>query len=252
MTDIITFVKKLLHPILAELKMSDYSLNINPGSAKGDGYLGDIYSVKIHNKTDDIDIIVKAATKNPIARKDIPIQILFRNEIDFYTRIFPVLSRLQNEKNVSNPFEIAKYFTGTLNECEEVLILENLKVQGYKIHTRRRLLDELHVILALKAYAKFHALSFALRSKNFEELANLATNVIPLMYPNLINAMKVQMWKCVDILKRNGLIEESKAAERITENAEDILYIIKPDDYSVIVHGDCWSNNIMFQYDVIL
>lgn len=249
-------IKKLLTPILPKFNISDYIININAGSAKGDGYAGDIYSVNVKHKNGDLDLIVKIAAKDETTRKDLHSDIIFRNEINLYTKIFPEMDLLQKEKRVSNPLEMTKCYNSSLIKYEEAIILENLKTKQYKHHPMKQAFDKAHVVLVLKQYAKFHALSFALRSQRseiFKKITEYTTNVAPSMYPNFIDAIKLQMRKCAEMLKCNGLIKEGEAAEKLAEEAENILYLNEePNEYTTIVHGDCWCNNMMFKYDVVI
>lgn len=249
-------LKKWLAPFLTEQNIKDYSVELDSGSEKGDGYLGDIWGVKVQHENGNIDLVVKAAAKDDTARKVTVIDCIFKNEVTFYTKISSAMNSLQQEKQVSEPFKITKCYASSLVEKEEALVLENLKTKGFSLYERRKAFDKAHVILTLDNYAKYHALSFALRVQRpemFKELASQLTDIMSLFYPNIMAGLKKYMRKCVEMLKRNGLTEEAKAAEKIAEEPEKVLYLNEkpPDEYTVITHGDCWSNNMMFKYDVI-
>lgn len=250
-TEVLT--KTLISPVLTELKISDYSLKINSGSSKGDGYLGDIFSVKVRHPGGDIDLIVKTAAKDANQRRITRTDVLFRNEINFYTLVFPEMDELQRQ--VKNPLKLTRCYATSLTDGEETLVLQDLKIEGFRLCERRKPLDETHIILVLDYYAKLHALSFALRSQRpevFKKLTNCVTNVMPLFFPNFMDGIKSRMRRNSQMLRERGLVEEANAAERIIGEAERTFFMNdeSADEYSVITHGDCWSNNMLFKYDV--
>lgn len=247
--------EKLLTPVLSELKIKNYTLEINSGSAKGDGYLGDIWSVKVHHPDGDLELIVKTATTNEIQREITGTDVIFKNEINLYTVIFPQLDSLQRDKQVKHPLEMTKCYGGSLTEPDEAMVLQNLRADGYVVRDKRNPFDEAHIELALNYYARLHALSFALCSQRpevFKNLANCVENPLPIIFPNFVDAAKERMRWNAQMLRDKGLVEEAEAAERIIEDAENVFFINEGavGEYRVFVHGDCWNNNMLFKYDV--
>lgn len=251
------FIEELLAPILPKLNITDHSLEVNSGSAKGDGYLGDIWNVKVHHSNGDIKLVVKTAEPDEHQREIIRIELLFESEINFYTTIFPAMDALQVEKQVEYPLKLTKCYGSSLTKGKEALILQDLKSEGYSLYDRKKPFDEAHLTLALKHYAKLHALSFALRSQRpevFRQLTDSVINIMPLIYPNFIDSVRAQILKNAEMLKQRELIKEANAVEKVAKEVEKIYYMNEepPDQYSVILHGDCWINNMLFKYDVRL
>lgn len=248
-------IKSLLPPVLNKLDITDYTIEINAGSATGDGYLGDIFSVKVKHNGGDTDLIVKTAPRDKQLRELLRADLVFRNEIVYYTEVFPEMDSLQKERQIQHPLEFTNYYTSSLKRGEETLVLQNLKTAGYRLCDRRKPFDAPHLVLVLNYYAKLHALSFALRSQRpevFERLANSLLNVLPVIYPSYIDGIKQLMRRNANMLKRRGLGKESASAEKIANEAELILYLqnVPADESCVLLHGDCWSNNLLFKYDV--
>lgn len=251
--DLIT--EKLLTPVLKQLKISDYTVEINSGSAKGDGFMGDIWCVKVHHSAGDLELIVKTATTNAIQREITGTDVIFKNEINFYTVIFPELDSLQKDKQVKHPLEMTKCYAGSLTAPDEALLMQNLRADGYVVRDKRNTFDEVHIDLLLNYYAKLHALSFALSSQQpqvFKSLANHVMNALPILFPNFLDAVKERMRWNAQMLRGKGLIVEAEAAERIIGEAENVFFINEGavDEYTVFLHGDCWNNNMLFKYDV--
>lgn len=255
LNDAEALTRKLLAPIVTKLNIGDYTLDINPGSAKGDGYLGDIWSVKVLHDNGALNLIVKAATTDEELRKITKTNMVFKNEINFYTIVFPEMDSFQNENGVRNPLKLTKLYASSLLEGEEMLIMEDLNANGYSLCDKREPLDKAHIILVLNHYAKLHALSLALRAQrpeSFKKIAQNVANVMSALFPNYSESFIVQMKKNAQMLAQRGFSEEGTAADNLIEQLEKIIFMddIPTDECTVVVHGDCWNNNIMFKYDV--
>lgn len=254
--DYTTTIQTLLSPTLTKLNIFNYTLDISCGKSKGDGYVSEIYRVKVKHGNGEIDLIVKSVIDNEDHRKLMHAEEVFKNEIAFYTTVFPVLDQFQRERRVSEPVEIAKCYATSLDERKEALVLEDLKAAGYLLCNRRKPLDEAHIALALRQYGKLHALSFGLRDQrpeDFKRISASLTDIFPLVFSEFIESFRPQILKNAEMLKERGLIAESELAKETAADLEHILLrCCEPDDpYTVVIHGDCWCNNMMFKSDVI-
>jgi thiamine kinase-like enzyme len=112
--------------------------------------------------------------------------------------------------------------------------------------------------LILKTYGRFHAHSFVLRAKQPEEYSKIVSRFHN-MYEELTKeANSVFRY---ELLEHGRLIptylipgEDDEIIKKFEKYAGDGFLnvfadtIKEPGDYSVILHGDCWSNNMMFKY----
>lgn len=249
-------IETLVSSALAKLNIKDYHLDITDCTGKGNGYVGKIWRVKVQHQSEQIDLIVKTAIDDDEHRNFLSAELLFRNEICVYATVFPAFDKFQKEKQVKDPFKIPKCYATCLEERKEALVLEDLKVLGFGMWDRKKALDEAHISLVLTQLGKFHALSLALRDQQPEVLEEAICdlkNVIPIIFPNFIEGFRSQILKNAKMLQQKGLAAESALANKVGEELEEIMYVsCAPDDepYTVVIHGDCWCNNMMFNYDV--
>jgi hypothetical protein len=68
--------------------------------------------------------------------------------------------------------------------AEEVLVLEDMRDQGYKMLDRRTSMDVTHCQLVLEQLAKLHAFSFAMRDQKPEQFNNLKNSISETLYVN--------------------------------------------------------------------
>lgn len=258
-------VQCLVKKLMIELNISDYTMNISAGSIKGDNYLGIIAKVQIEGKNHDgknttLNLICKSAPREGNFRKLAPIREVYRREIYIYSKVLPEFCKLQEERGIMNPFKAyAKYYSSTMEECQEALIMEDMKTLGYELRDRQQVLDYHHVKLVLEEYGRFHALSFALRDQKpdlFQELAKNSKDVFFSVdssdeFYKAIQAQAERALKALDPIVHKIAYGKFKTFhDKVKEAVQTSVKSDSIEDYSVIGHGDCWVNNMLFKYSV--
>ncbi|XP_018327210.1 uncharacterized protein LOC108738326 [Agrilus planipennis] len=251
---LIKHIRKLLH----KLSLTEKLINITPSALSGDGYLGmitKVYLVAVNNNgsTKTLNLIVKSATANPGVRSQLRIDVAFKTESIFYEKIFTVFDRLQTENGITEPFiSVPCYYTCT-DYLDETLILEDMKEQNYLMYKKSTSLDYDHIILSLKTYAKFHALSFALRDQKsdiFEQLRQEVKTTFTNSHPKEL-LQKFMESSNADLLASLSQDEriQNKMKEIVKRSVETLLDEgTQENEYCVFIHGDCWLNNLLFKY----
>lgn len=227
---------------------------------RGEGFTGEFFLAGIKNKDTNqiVEVAIKKGVHDP-AKRDIPTNKIFCNESYFYSTVFPTLNQLQTEKSLKDPFvNVAKYYCSNLEEYQEAIVFENLKSQGYVLTDKAVLLDDEHTAHIFQTYGKFHALSFALKDQNYEKYEKLVSGLWLEIYNVFvenegIKNLMVGLFK--EICEILDTEEDSKLKKRIEPIAnnpnEKLLEETKlKSNYKTIIHGDCWSNNMMFKYSV--
>lgn len=252
-------IEALLHSVAYSENIDNYDGIFDTNSLRGDGFLGEFFIATILDRDNNsiIEVAIKKAFKNKQKRTELNIEIAFLNEVLFYSKIFPILNKLQTE-SMEEPFvEIAKFYYGTTEEWYEALVLENLKTRGYIMRNKSDLLDEEHASLIFKTYGKFHALSFALKDLNGEEYHELVKEIKDFIqisfsskqYKFFLNGIGQEAFGALETEEYSDVFEYcAKYRENIMD--EFLKKGIYKGDYGVINHGDCWSNNMMFKYSV--
>lgn len=254
--------KLIIDAVASKLKLSNCNFSIQYGSVKGDGYIGIVTAVKLegvhkNSEKEVLNLVLKTAPKSDKLREGAPIRQAFLREVYFYDVIFPMFEDLQNEFKVQNRFSsVCECVATSTTKYEEALALQNLKSLGFSLWDRKVPMDEDHVALVMKEYGKLHAMSFALREKrrnDFEKVAQELENNVFNEFMRLSNTLFEDT--CENVLKGFDLNTESRYYNALLSfkgkiNPFLFEYAVNIDDYSVILHGDCWTNNMMFKYEV--
>ncbi|KAL3288020.1 hypothetical protein HHI36_002472 [Cryptolaemus montrouzieri] len=249
--------KQLIHEIATEEGFKTYKVDFDQGSLKGDGYMGTIILVKIEDAETQrvLHLILKVAQQSEQLREKTPVCQAYERENFMYEVVHKEFQKLQDEYKVQPTFDgIPKYYKG-LNEInEECLVLENLKEIGFKLWDRKKPMDSNHVAAVMAQYGKYHALSHALKKLKPEKYKEISGNLFDI-FEKTMNEEDF----------RKSVEQEIEKAKRTFENDPKIVEVIQkfpeisqsyfkgvmePNEKDVIIHGDCWCNNIMFKYGI--
>ncbi|XP_066249751.1 uncharacterized protein JhI-26 [Euwallacea similis] len=244
---------------LKQRRFSKYELELMGNSCKGDGYLGEVTFVKVltgigREEEKIYNLVIKSSKKSKELRRQTPMKEVFEREMFMYSKVFPAFKSFQLEQNVEHPFmKFAKCYS-VFNENErEAIILQNLKYLEYDIHDRKKPQNLEHVLLVFKNYGKFHALSLSLKTLRPQLFAELTKDMSDLlanfiMQAGMIPKMTDDFQQALELLKTEKSYTKLKHFDQ--ELIEKCLHKkTKPSDgVSVILHGDCWNNNMMFCY----
>ncbi|KAJ8977352.1 hypothetical protein NQ317_017767 [Molorchus minor] len=239
--------------------INNYTIKEHEKNKNREGNTGDMCFVSLKNKHGDevLRYVVKQALSMESIRITHPIRDYFLNEITFYTAVWPHFQNFQNEKLSGEPINlIPKCFATSSEDRNEKLVLENLKFQHFQIHNKITPLSNEQIEFIFKQYGRFHAISFAyklINPKEYSEISNKLQN----LWPSGVNMEPVKGWMenihdiCLEFLDPD---EENAVIEKFRSYAENVVAVFTEKSqykgcYSVVLHGDCWSNNMMFKYD---
>ncbi|XP_068894083.1 uncharacterized protein [Tenebrio molitor] len=237
---------------------TEFEIEVHGETKKDDGYVGTIVFVTVIGTTTTghqkcLNLAIKAPKSSKTLREQMPIDKFFEKEIHIYAQVVASFGAfLQEEK--------CKFLLDFLPECyamrktryKELIILENLKTKGYVMCDRKVPMTFDHVKLVLQTFGKWHALSLALKTKRpkvFEEL--VADNVNMFCYyittANMVDTV-FDYTEEVKIASNLSEVEQLKFSRDDIRNIFSNLLFEHPEDH-VILHGDGWTNNLMFKYD---
>lgn len=250
-----------LYALIQKVKqeqLDDFVIDITKNS-KGEGYIGDVVFVVLTNKKtgEKQNLSIKqqkVLDGKPIDWSNQP----FENEIYFYNSVWPTLHEFYFEKTGKSLDFIPKCL-GTSLDGVKSLVMENLKSINFKNYDKTKIFKKDHLEKIFKTYGIYHGISMSLKEEKFEE------------FSRLVNGMHLDIWR--DMFKAGALLDKSllyhvreciclfdsekekHLYNKIVEYEKmgsDIIYNLYDQDKTgrVIKHGDCWSNNLMFRYDV--
>ncbi|KAK4884217.1 hypothetical protein RN001_000488 [Aquatica leii] len=256
---------KSLEKILKEHNVEKYSMKLSEGSEKGQNFTSIVVQVDVDgydNENNKVhkSFIVKTGPFNEEVRREVKIQDYFIREIYIYTKLFREFDLLQKEKCITNVFKsYPECYTFTLQSSEESIVLQNLKLSGYKHWNRKTPIDANHAFLIMKEYGRLHALSYAIRDQKFSTVfENIIENTKPTWFDylsdgntrGLCNDCLDQALKTLDPVK--DILAYNKF-KNFTENMYEIIAkcvnVSGSDEYGVVGHVDCSLSNQMFQYE---
>ncbi|XP_072384200.1 uncharacterized protein [Diabrotica undecimpunctata] len=250
-------IRDLLEECLHE-KIENFEIHEHEGNEKGEGHLGEIAFLSFKNKNTSKDhhlVVKQCLTGGKETTKFM--SMCFNNEIYFYTKVMPALQEFQKSYPKVEIFnDIPKCLATCLKKGEEKLVMENLKIKGYKVHPKKIPLNSKMYETIFKKYGKFHGISYAFKHyhpQKFSELgAEYHQNMKRLVDQGLMKSVISGCCnKVKEFLEEENEIKIIESFKKYCDNGVqmylDALAYKSP--YSVFIHGDCWSNNMMFKYN---
>lgn len=231
------------------------SFNMRPAIAKGEHYASCMYRVKIsyagRMAERPISFVVKASFEDEFINGTLNEYDIYKQEMNMYKTYLPVfkkyLSQINEDSNISpNTFYI--------NFENDVIVFEDLAERGYRMADRTDGLDMIHAKLVIAKMARLHAASLVYNTKQDGVLEKTFTRgmfnrksngLSPYFLANLQSlANEVSNWNGYEQIAyklenmRCSLIENGRKVFDATEGYLNCL-----------IHGDLWTNNVMFTYD---
>ena len=263
------------------VKLADrFQLGFHAASVMYDAVINleDNKNQKLHN------VIVKTMPDSAVMRKLQNSPDLFFNESKAYSEIIPLLLQTcamssGGDLNVERPSRHLLAACDLFPKCycvagdsgNAMIVLQNLRIFGYKIGGDKfMLMDYEHIVVALEGLARFHALSYGTKKKDyrsFEERVvaqirdgrrfvkkQTTSDAITEGYQRNVALITMMLFDKFNEKQREegGLYMEKleRVRRRVEDGPELIRELLVPDEpLAVLCHGDFNRNNIMFRYD---
>lgn len=254
------FLEELLRRAGNDDGISVVEKEVTAAVGAGDNYLSIIYQVRAvleNQKTGQREhrqFMIKGLPSAKILKEVAEEYGVFRKELYTYSVCLPEMRRIAEEYM---PDEMDFFIAAQSYPCllPNVLVLEDLKLSGYKMGNRREQLDFQHAVVTLESLARFHAFAVRLVESNPEVPAVLARDEL---YSREKKAkLYVYVGKAIKSwFKVMGEEESAKAfltdLEKATERVLDkVIHVVtyRNGSFMTITHGDSWTNNFMYRYD---
>ncbi|CAH1381548.1 unnamed protein product, partial [Tenebrio molitor] len=256
LSDVLTMsnMTRWLRTTLKKQKIQTYEIGMMKTPQRGEGYLGDVTLVEILGVTVTgnrvlFNFAIKNNKRSKKLRDVIPLRLLNINELRLYG-VQRNFVRFQRKKKIVDIFDnMALHYDGFSRSNEEVLVLQDLKAEGYCTHDKKLPMTYDEIIHVVDMYAKFHAISFALRSlkkQHFQELVASLTHVLKFA----VMSQVLNEDEFFDDLRKLALEKnEPVLAQKLGLLSHLVDYIDTNDPFMAIVHGDCNPSNYLFKYD---
>ncbi|KAJ8926109.1 hypothetical protein NQ315_009966 [Exocentrus adspersus] len=238
--------------------IDDFTVTVHDPNKKGEGYLGKLFFVTLQEKNNDCRLVfaVKCAFSENAVRDQYPIRGAFLNEIYFYTKLWPRLCKFQESASGKRSFHhVPRCYAVVSDNDQEMLVLENLKLRGFEMHDKKKPVSVSMFEYLFGLYGKLHALSLAYKALHPEEFSELGEGVSDMWvtfckkHP-FGEAIRIGMRQAMKALEP-GM--DDQIIERFSHYEEDGVELfcnsLEKTRYNAVIHGDGWSNNMMFKYD---
>ncbi|XP_073983337.1 uncharacterized protein isoform X1 [Rhodnius prolixus] len=231
------------------------SLEYTPAVDKGENYMSTMLRYKlvvllVSGETAVKHLIVKSLPKSENHCAFVKEFSYFKNEIYMYTTVLKNMETLMEEFQDKREIvwcELIDY------EPYHKLIMQDLKDLHFRVLNRRETLDLQHSLFVMNALARFHAMSAILLKRNTLRPSEFEPFVFS--KEKIVNFVIVACLKAMTKAVKLTWDEQWSFLPDLLNKAADNCYPIlreltKPDAgrFNVINHGDCWTNNILFQH----
>ncbi len=264
------FLIELLDNIAKKEGFDSYTYTISAGSNHGDGFLAAMKRITVSGKrngrdNDELSLIFKLMPSSAARREQFNSTKVFSREVAMYNKVLKTMNDFQIEKGLTVEdgfFEYPKCY-GVIEDVENdrfALVMEDLKKSNYEMFDKLKPSDYNHVKLFMEALGKYHAVSFALKDQRpgifeqFKDLDDIFADQVK-NSPDMMQGMfRFAYDRAIsafddDIAKENAVLALKKVKENFLHDLLNLPAGRKSEPFSVINHGDCWNNNLMFQYD---
>ncbi|PSN37399.1 hypothetical protein C0J52_16309 [Blattella germanica] len=240
--------------IFKDVIVLDFS--VEPAVGKGENYTSLIYRIIVklrhegNNSEEETRLIMKTLPPVEFTVKWLTEMETFKREISIIGHVMPAMLRLLEKKSaggkVFQPMSAYCYHS----KVPHTLILEDLAITGCKLVDRRSQLDLEHCSVVMKGLARFHAASVAINATDPSSLDGLKNEQIYIeKYKEFMEAFFSKTVTAITetIEKWDGFGKYSEKIKNVLPNMFERM-IPKANGFSVLNHGDCWVNNMLFHY----
>ncbi|CAB3225490.1 unnamed protein product [Arctia plantaginis] len=247
---------EFINNVILEHGLKDNKIFFESVGKPGDNYVASVKRITIEGANGSIKIIAKIAPTLEIIRKPMNTRVLFENEHLMYTEVLPKL--IQFQKNAGIPEEeqlrYAKCYGSTLEEPNEVILLEDMTASDFIMLDRFTSLSNDCVKSMMKNFAVLHSLSFVLKHKEpetYNKFKNNLTNLWTLVGGSDDAMGFFQMIEDDTI----AIVKDPKYQDFVRHKVSDLPNLATKfskidayNQYTVILQGDSWTNNILFKF----
>lgn len=180
----------------------------------------------------------------------------------FFLQVLPYFQEFQESRDLivdKDGFHEYSHCYKTIDiEPIECLFLQDLTNRNFTMINKWDVTIE-HILLVMKALGKFHAISFALKDQEPEKFNGIVSGMKETIYRLGYNAAVVNGFNSAAMNTINSITDDKdahllEAVLRLYEQNQfdvilDCVNGSEGEPYSVLAHGDLWSNNTMFQCD---
>ncbi|XP_049878738.1 uncharacterized protein LOC126375689 [Pectinophora gossypiella] len=243
---------EFIKSVIEENGFGGAKVNVEVVGKADDNYMATVKRITAEKDGNTFKMVAKIASSVEQLRMAMNTAMAFRNESVMYTEVFPKFTDLEITAGVpkSERLRYAACYGCLLEEPNEVILLEDLKESNYVILDKSKSLENEAIKLILKNFARLHSLSFALMHIDPQTYTEFKGKVIDIWQagPNIEQMTTFLVELETELL---GILDDEKYRRPFRGLISNMFALSKKyqehEKYSVIIQGDPWTNNIMFQ-----
>lgn len=247
--------KQFVYDILSKNNFKSTSeIEYTSGSQVGDGYGSKTIAVDVKDGDRSLHLFLKCALN--VFRHE-SFDKIYATEILLYTTIIPTYQKFSTDKSIDYDFSNAPKCYGVYEKAgSEIIALENLREKNFTLFDKSKYMNDKHLELIFQTFAKFHAISFAMKDqrreihdKFCEDRPNIFVGLRVLGMANVVGNMAKEFVYKLDQNEDEDIIRRcNDLASRIEDQLMNMDKYLN--EYSILTKGDCWVNNMMLLYQV--
>lgn len=255
------FLLKHFENIAIKEGFLNYTLEHEAGSKHGDGFVASMISVKICGEravdgeiqADKLNLICKLL---PPANIGFEFRLPFEQEVFIYNQILPLLTKFQTKLGLSESdgfFAFPKCYLATTDpdSNDMVIIMKDLRADSYSMWCKTKPIGADNVNLVMTQLGRLHGISFAIRDQEPELLKQCQSIKDIYLSVHKLKAIKIffsnSFEKAIKTCPgEKYFIKLQELGDKWLEWISDCCEANVAEPFSVVCHGDCWNNNMMF------
>ncbi|XP_014355175.2 uncharacterized protein LOC106708211 [Papilio machaon] len=248
--------KEFISEALRKQNYTGTEVSVENVGKKGDNYGSQVKRIKVQfDNGKEFRMIAKIIPDAMKMQTQMNATDIFINEAVLFNEVLPKFKEMQIKFGLPEE-DVLKYplcYGTTMETNSEIILLEDLVMSNFTMLDKAKTLNNETVKLVLKDVAKFHGMSYVLRYKEPQMLDKLLNSLFnPMFDPKNFDQSKMffeqiarEVITICDSSKYRNIIVD--IMQNLTTPWKKIIASDKGTKYSIIQHGDLWTNNIMFQ-----
>ncbi|EDV43732.2 uncharacterized protein Dana_GF16372 [Drosophila ananassae] len=229
-----------------------------PATEKGENYVGVMTRIYVDFELADGGLQKKSFILKQGVPPDAPQADLFaeydvyNRELEMYDVVLPKMSAILREANFNEKLMADAI---VVDRKRTIMILEDLAPLHYTNADRVKQLDIVHTKLVLDMLAKFHAAAIILDQREPQLLRRNYNSHFFSREKKGYEEVFVGLFKAFIRYVKNQPILWDRYGKKLEHTISHLMeYAAKSvdvteKDFQTLIHGDCWTTNVMYQYD---
>ncbi|KAJ4448876.1 hypothetical protein ANN_00267 [Periplaneta americana] len=206
-------------------------------------------------------MMIKRPQEDPYIRQFLNTEVLFHNETLIYTQMIPLMEEFLKKRvsfSIQSIFPTCYYARSDSAPDEDVVVLGDLKPEGFRTTEMKVFLDYDHCVLALRALGRLHAVSYGMKNLEGSAFRTIISKLRVQTFANSSESdidlfFKKTTLRAVKYFARGKGVDQTvvkKLKDKFSKCSELLVQLLTPKEpLTVMCHGDFCRNNMMFRYD---